>query len=163
MTDSNDQLSNQQQLQLFLCVRNPGNGIPDNLSQRQPIPTAIECCEHYCFDWGFILQRRAQQYVFLDYCFDDFHRQLQGGISLDRLQDTIFQMLAQHTEAPNDVFGLLNGDQPWIVLCSTYGAFSLVINTRYEREARQWSVNQLAAKILPAILCQFRNKHHGVD
>jgi hypothetical protein len=161
MTVANNPLSDLQQLHLLLYVRDPGNGIPEQLRQRQQAQTTIECCEHYCFNWGFILQRRAQQYLLLDYCFDDFHQQLQGSISLDRLQAAIYQMVAQRIEAINNLFGLLNGHQSWIVLCSQYGAFSLMINTRYELEARQWSVNHLAAKILPEILCQFRNKHHG--
>ncbi len=153
-------LNPDQQQQLFLYVRDPENGVPDSCRQRSlPQPSAGQC-EHYAFDWGFILQRRAHHFLMLDYCFDGFHQQLPCAISLDQLQDDIFQMLAHRLTLSNDLYGLLSGDDPWSLLRSAYGAFSLMIHCHHEQQARQWSIEQLVSQTLPEILCAYQNIQH---
>jgi hypothetical protein len=162
MKNPTNNLTHFQQQQLFLCVRDPG-GIPDSYSQRSVPQPSSDHCEHYQFDWGFILQRRVQHFLILDYCFDRFHQQIKCKISLDRLQKHIFQMLSHRIRLNNDLYGLLRGDYPWSFVCSAYGAFSLMIHCRYENQARQWSVDQLVLQTLPEILFAYQDNQHEND
>ncbi|MCH9699265.1 MAG: hypothetical protein K0U68_14275 [Gammaproteobacteria bacterium] len=131
-------------------------GLPIHAIQREWWVDTTSQCEHATYDWGFVLQRRAQQYVIYDYCFDGFYRHRHGAPNLHTLQAEISRLIHNTHLFKHGIYGLLSGTRPWVLLSSDVGAFSLVAHIQHEQEAYDWSTQTLVFKLIPTILQRYQ-------
>ncbi len=138
------------------------SGLPDHFAQRDDLLSHSDACEHIVFKWGFIIQRRVQQYVILDYCFDTFHQVINSPSSIDALHTDIYRRLEDNKRIfHRSLHGLLSGTYPWLLLTSDIGAFSLVTHIQYEQQACHWVNHQLIARLVPDVLRRYQDQSGG--
>ncbi len=137
------------------------HGLPDHFTQRNDLLSQHHVCEYIVFKWGFIIQRRVQQYVILDYCFDRFHRIINSPSSLDVLHTDLYRLLDNKGIFHRGLHGLLSGTYPWLLLTSDIGAFSLVAHIQYEQQACHWVNHQVIAQRVPDALKHYLEQHHA--
>ncbi len=116
-------------------------------------------CEHATYDWGFVLQRRAQQYVIYDYCFDGFYQQLHAATNFDTLQADVCRLIRTTDLFKHGIYPLLSGAKPWAVLSSDVGAFSLVAHIQHEQDAYDWSIHTLVLQLIPTVLQRYQAQY----
>ncbi len=93
------------------------------------IPKETECAM-IAYDWGFILKRHVQQCIILDYCFDKFHQTLKHAVCIESLQTALYVLLKEYQPDTNSLYDLLAGHEPWTIISSEVGAFSLVLHVQ---------------------------------
>jgi hypothetical protein len=126
-----------------------------NTMKDYPPISQYEKTEGYEFSWGHILERRAEQYLVWDFCFNQLLSQyLNTGRRLNDLQRAIFFELERHVDCTTrDITRVLRMDDGWkIIPCSTVGGFTLVVHFTEEDEAREWVVNHLLNRVIPEVI-----------
>ncbi len=115
--------------------------------------------EGFEFNWGHILERRAEQYVVWDFCFSQLLKlYLKNDMGLGDLQRDTFYHLERKVECcTRDMISVLSKDKWKIVPCSSVGVFSLVLNFTDEQDARQWAVENLINDTVPSIIRKLQN------
>jgi hypothetical protein len=131
-------------------------GLPIHAIQREWNVDNTSHCEHATYEWGFVLQRRAQQYVIYDYCFDAFYQHLHGATNFDTLQADLCRLINNTHLFKHGIYHLLSGAKPWALVSSDVGAFSLVAHIQYEQQAYDWSMHTLVLQLIPNILQRYQ-------
>ena len=115
--------------------------------------------EGFEFAWGHILERRTEQYIVWDFCFNplliQYHR---AGKRLNDLQRSAYHYLERKVACTTrDIVPVLSMAEGWkIIPCSTVGAFTLVIHFTQESDAREWVAYDLLTKAMPNLLEQLQ-------
>ena len=115
----------------------------------------FQTAEGYEFIWGCIMERRTEQYIVWDFCFNQLLSQyLKSGKRLNELQRAVFYALERSVECTTrDIVPVLSMEEGWkIIPCSAVGAFTLVIHFSQETQARVWAVDNLLHEVLPSII-----------
>ena len=126
-----------------------------------------QTAEGYEFIWGHIVERRTEQYIVWDFCFNQLLSQyLKSGKRLSDLQRTVFHALERSVGCTTrDIVPVLSMEEGWkIIPCSAVGVFTLVIHFSQETDAREWAVDQLLHEVLPNIITTLQQdvrKDHG--
>jgi hypothetical protein len=119
---------------------------PDALVTEASPHTAIG----YLFSWGYILERRFNQFVLWDYCLTHY---LPAGYRLDEIQRQVFTCVAEKfTCTSRDLMAWLSLESAWMLCpCSAVGLFSHLVHYASEQQAREWVVHELLT-VLPAVI-----------
>lgn len=111
--------------------------------------------EGFEFAWGHILERRTEQFIVWDFCFNplliQYHR---AGKRLCDLQHNAYHHLERKVACTTrDIVPVLSMAEGWkIIPCSTVGAFTLVIHFTQESDAREWVAYDLLTLAMPNLL-----------
>jgi hypothetical protein len=120
-----------------------------------PPLTQYKEAEGYEFTWGNILERRVNEFIVWDYCFNHLLSQyLQNGKRLSDMQRAAFSELEKAIDyTTRDIIPVLSMEHGWqFIPCSTVGAFTQVIHFTREEEARDWTIKHLLTTRLPEIV-----------
>lgn len=126
-----------------------------NAMKDYPPISKYENAEGYEFTWGHVLERRAEQYLIWDFCFNQLLSQyLNTGRRLYDLQRGVFCELERMVDCTTrDIAQVLSMRDGWkIIPCSTVGVFTLIIHFTEESEAREWVVNNLLNNAIPELI-----------
>lgn len=116
--------------------------------------------EGFEFNWGHILERRADKYIVWDFCFTQLLTQyLRSGKRLSDLQRAFFYFLERKiTCTTRDIVPMLSMEEGWkIIPCSAVGAFTLIIHFTQESDAREWVAHDLLCEAIPDIIKKLQN------
>lgn len=115
--------------------------------------------QQFTFTWGYILERRANQYVVWDFCLEPLLKQyLAAGKPLEDCQHQVFKALEQRFQCTTrDLLILVGLTQDW-QLCPapSIGLFSQVSHFTAEKRAREWISGELLTA-LPDIIQEVQN------
>lgn len=115
--------------------------------------------EGFEFAWGHILERRTEQYIVWDFCFNplliQYHR---AGQRLSDLQHNAYHYLERKVACTTrDIVPVLSMVEGWkIIPYSSIGAFTLVIHFTQEADARAWVAYDLLTLAMPSLLEQLQ-------
>ncbi len=119
-----------------------------------------DAAEGFEFNWGHILERRADKYIIWDFCFTQLLSQyLRSGKRLSDLQRAFYYLLERKIACTTrDIVPVLTMQEGWkIIPCSSVGAFTLIIHFTQEEGARKWVAHDLLCQVIPEIINELQN------
>lgn len=143
------------------CLTPPKPDSTSMTDHQEPEPLKqYQNAEGYRFNWGHILERRTQQYIVWDYCFDQLLIQyLRVGRRLSDLQRAVFYELERRLDCTTrDIVPVLSMEEGWkIIPCSSVGVFTQVVHFAQDKAAREWIVSTLLSETLPDVIAKLQN------